>query len=448
MNILSFRDPSGKIITKNKKILRIINNPESKFFKKLFSEAWYKKLVQKNLIQESIFLKKRKNYSVYSHKEFFFPIFANQFCAEQLYQAGILTLEIAIEAIKNNISLKDASAWNVVFDNAKPIFIDVTSFENYKHEKVWFAYGQFCRHFIIPLILHNEVKLKISDFFNSYRDGLDPIFAKNILGIKSLKSLSSIETIFLPSLFNKKSRKVDIADAHGRFNKEIYLRNILRLKKYLESNRPKKSATKWADYEEQKFHYSNRDLILKKKFISEVSEFIKGPALDLGCNRGEYSIQLAQKKIKVVSSDFDQDCLNQLQANLNNSNITVCDLNIANPTAAIGWDNKEHKSFIEKAKNKFDLVMCLGLLHHLIISERIPIDKILKTFSLLSKRYLLIEFVDKTDQKFIEIAKSNLYLYEHFTEFFFEKKINNLFTIKKKKRLSYAKRSLYLLKKK
>ena len=92
--------------------------------------------------------------------------------------------------------------------------------------------------------------------------------------------------------------------------------------------------------------------------------------------------------------------------------------------------------------------MCLGLLHHLVVSERIPIKKILKTFSLLSKKYLLIEFIEKDDRKFIEVANYNLNLYNYFTEDYFEKKIKNLFIIKQKQKLKNSKRILYLLKKK
>ena len=447
MSNFSFRDPIGFVINKNNKILRKINFKEDNFYKILFKKKWYKKLVREKKIQNISYLRSNKKFSTYLHEKFIFPIFPNEFCAEQLYQAGMLTIEIALESIKDNVILKDASAWNVVFDDAKPVFIDVTSFEIYKKERVWFAHGQFCRHFIIPLILHKETKLKISSLFNGHRDGVAPNLAKKILGLKTFKTLASFETIFLSSIFNYKSKKINFTNFNGRFNKEIYIENILRLKKYLKSVRPEKVNSKWSDYEENRTHYSNNDLKLKNRFVSIVSKIVNGIALDLGCNKGEYSLQLAKKKIKVISADFDQDCLNQFQRNLKNHNITICDLNIANPTPSIGWENKEHKSFIERAKNKFDLIVCLGLLHHLIITERIPIEKILKTFSLLSKKYLLIEFVDKEDRKFIEVANYNLNLYNYFTEDYFEKKIKNFFIIKQKQKLKNSKRIIYLLRK-
>jgi len=444
----SFRDPQGKVLIKKNKIFRLINYNENNFFKILFEKRWYKKIVKKKFVQEASYIRSNSKYAIYSHKKLIFPIFVNEFCAEQLYEAGKLTIKLAIDAFKNNYQLKDASAWNIAFDNSKPIFLDVTSFEKYNYEKNWLAYGQFCRHFIIPLTLHNELRIKISDLFIRYRDGIDPVVAKNLLGIKTIKTLSSIETILLPSLLNKSSLNEKFFNQFNRFNKEIYLNNILRLEKYLNKNRPKKNKSTWTNYEKERNHYSKKDLLLKKIFVLNCSKNIKGLILDLGCNTGQYSILLSKMtKRKIVSADYDDLSLNILQSELKKSNVTVCDINIANPSSAIGWDNKEHKSFLERAEKKFDLVISLGLLHHLIISERVPMEKIIKTFHTISKKYLLVEFICNQDEKFINIAKSNLYLYKNINQKNFESILKNIFIILKKQNLNFSKRTIYFLKK-
>ncbi len=48
-----------------------------------------------------------------------------------LKAAALRHLEIQIELLKNNISLSDASAYNVQFDGANPVFIDYLSFRRY-----------------------------------------------------------------------------------------------------------------------------------------------------------------------------------------------------------------------------------------------------------------------------------------------------------------------------
>ena len=45
-----------------------------------------------------------------------------------------------------------------------------------------------------------------------------------------------------------------------------------------------------------------------------------------------------------------------------------------------------------------DLVLCLGLLHHLILGEGRDLGKILEILSALSKKALILEYVDLSDR--------------------------------------------------
>ena len=189
MKQISFRDPIGTVYESNNKIYRAINKNKKKFFEKLLSEDWYKTLVNEEKIQISYWPEETNNdlnYFNIEHKKFDFPIFPHEMCSEQLYESALLTLEIAIVAFKHKIILKDASAWNVLFDKSKPIFCDITSFEEWQGEKLWFAYGQFCRHYIIPLILSKYLKINTASFFLTNRDGINPEDAQHLLGFKTI----------------------------------------------------------------------------------------------------------------------------------------------------------------------------------------------------------------------------------------------------------------------
>jgi len=67
--------------------------------------------------------------------------------------AALLTLDIQKTALEFNMSLKDASAYNIQFVGGKPILIDTLSFEKYQPGQPWVAYRQFCQHFLAPLAL-------------------------------------------------------------------------------------------------------------------------------------------------------------------------------------------------------------------------------------------------------------------------------------------------------
>ena len=60
------------------------------------------------------------------------------------------------------MSLKDATAYNIQFENGKPIFIDTTSFEKYTEGQPWIAYKQFCQHFLAPLALMSYTDIRLS----------------------------------------------------------------------------------------------------------------------------------------------------------------------------------------------------------------------------------------------------------------------------------------------
>lgn len=53
--------------------------------------------------------------------------------------------------------LKDASAYNVQFRGARPVFIDTLSFERHPEGTPWMAYRQFREHFLVPLLLVSRV---------------------------------------------------------------------------------------------------------------------------------------------------------------------------------------------------------------------------------------------------------------------------------------------------
>jgi 2-polyprenyl-3-methyl-5-hydroxy-6-metoxy-1,4-benzoquinol methylase len=451
----SFRDPLGFVIETNGKIYRGINKQEENFYKNLFSAKWFSDLVNLNKIQASYSQNLNQlndQYFWLNHSKFHFPLFPHEISSEQLFKSALLTLEIAKISLQNNFVLKDASAWNVVFDKGRPIFIDVTSFEAYSGQSLWLAYGQFCRHFIIPLLLYKYLKISPAKLFLSSRDGVDPTDAKLMLRWNSFTSLAAFETVFLPTLIKgpkKNGTQIKLNTANYEVNKKILASTFLRLESYIKNLQPSRFNRKstWSEYESDRFHYSSDDLDAKYSFVSDSLKQTNGPVLDIGCNQGEYSLLAASFGLSVLATDFDEDSLNKLESKNNLSNLSISLLNICEPTPSIGWDNNEHISFLEKARGNFEMVLCLGLIHHMLVTERIPLNLIIEFLLKLSNKYLVLEWVDYDDQKFMEISSYQEKLYSFLNSTYFEKLINDKFKIIKKLKLQKAKRTLYLLEK-
>jgi len=89
------------------------------------------------------------------------------------YRDAVLTvLQIQEIALNYGMTLKDASAYNIQFVNGSPMLIDTLSFETYREDRPWAAYGQFCRHFLAPLLLMSRVDVRLGRLMQNYIDGV------------------------------------------------------------------------------------------------------------------------------------------------------------------------------------------------------------------------------------------------------------------------------------
>ena len=74
-----------------------------------------------------------------------------EWCFSQLKDAALTTLSIQQIAMQHDMSLKDASAYNIQFLQGRPVLIDTLSFERYREGEPWIAFRQFCQHLLAPL---------------------------------------------------------------------------------------------------------------------------------------------------------------------------------------------------------------------------------------------------------------------------------------------------------
>ena len=69
---------------------------------------------------------------------------------------------------------------------------------------------------------------------------------------------------------------------------------------------------------------------------------------------------------------------------------------VANPSPCWGWRNRERVDLESRAKPQ--LVLCLALLHHMVISCNIPMRDFVRWLSDLADQ-LIIEYVSRDDEK-------------------------------------------------
>lgn len=420
--IRSWRDPSGFVYEEAGCVYRAVAPAGAAQLRALLDSHWYQALVAEGVIPGSRWcavgppsFAEASNYSWLEHDALAFPCYPHEITALQLYDAASLTLRLANTALAHGWQLKDASAWNVLHCNGKPVFCDILSFEPVSPSGIWDAYAQFCRHFVIPLLLYRELQLEPAKLFLIYRDGMSPEKAQPMLkGFRALRQ-PALETVTLPRFFVNRGRSAlrRKPTAHPAPALAAYLlgRTFKRLRRHIDAVKPDTDGMRsvWRNYESSRNHYDQADMHAKHEFVRAVLSLLPGTrVLDLGCNAGEFSKLAAAQAKHVVAVDFDDGALSLLYAELRQhpANIAPVLLDIGRPTPAVGWMNREVRSFLERAQGKFDIIMALGLLHHLLVTERISLGQILQMFLALEASTLVIEWIEPADLRFGELGGS------------------------------------------
>jgi len=418
------------------------------------SSGLYEKLLKENLIvsheEADIRLAlDNKAYKIIKPSKLDFISYPYEWSFSQLKDAALATLKIQKIALKHGMILKDSSAYNIQFSSGLPILIDTLSFEKYKENQPWSAYRQFCQHFLAPIALMSYKDIRLSQLLKIYIDGIPLDLASSLLPTKTKLSFSLLSHIHLHS---KAQARYSKGKKDGKEVK-VSLNGLIGIVDNLNSSIKKMSwkprGTEWSDYYEETNY--TEDSFQEK--IRIVDNYLVGnkeikTLWDLGANTGEFSRLASKKGINTIAFDIDPSAVEKnylISKNDNDDNILplICDL--TNPSPDIGWNNTERKSL--KNRGPVDCAMALALIHHLAISNNLPLSMIAGFFSEICN-YLIIEFVPKDDSKVQFLLSSREDIFDNYDEASFEKEFSEFFDIKNKQKITGSQRTLYLMSKK
>jgi 2-polyprenyl-3-methyl-5-hydroxy-6-metoxy-1,4-benzoquinol methylase len=358
------------------------------------------------------------------HERVELAVYAHEWIADQLFAAGLLTIDLAIEAADGGLELKDATPYNVLMSKGRAVFCDVLTFVKRSASPLWPPYGQFQRNFVLPLYMHRHYALPPHRVFLERRDGIEP--AEALPAVPWYRRLYPLELqlVTLPALLTTPGPAQGAAashlDARSARSDFVFKRSLERLRRQLLKLRPSpRRNSAWAGYEAQCDHYSSADRERKHEFVQRALAQTK-PArvLDLGANAGEYSRVAAKGGAHVVAADADLHALQVLHRRNERERLPISPLvlNLARPTPALGWRNREFASFLDRARGQFDMVLALALLHHVIVTERVPLDEFVALLADLQSPQVVLEWVSPQDMKFRQIAGMNAHLYAELDE--------------------------------
>lgn len=446
----SYRDPSGFLFYHNDILYRQVNQFFKNDFEKFSNGGLYQHLVK----SEILIAHKTIHQNLTGVADWFLTLepekipfisYPYEWCFDMLKDAALVTLHAAQEAMKYGMMLKDATAYNVQWHKGKMVFIDSLSFENYDETKPWIAYRQFCEHFLAPLALMHYLKSPLQNLLLAYPDGIPVGIAKRMLPARTKFNLNTFLHLHLHAsiAFNApRAQKAVKPFSPGK------LKNLLKsLEEMVQSFSLNATSGVWSNYYQEAFQ--REDYISQKKEIIEkwIKEIPLKTAIDVGANEGEFSELLAQKNINTISADFDHYSINRLYNRIKGKNapcLLPLVIDLANPSPAIGVNNDERTSFLNRAKT--EMVLALAVIHHLAIGKNIPFERIAELFSRLGNS-LIIEFVPKSDEKIQLMLQQKRDVYFDYTEENFLTAFEKFFSFYKKSEIGTSGRTLYLLKK-
>jgi ribosomal protein L11 methylase PrmA len=204
-------------------------------------------------------------------------------------------------------------------------------------------------------------------------------------------------------------------------------------------------GTEWGNYY-QITNYTEiafkEKMDLIKGWLTEVSPNM---VWDLGANNGVFTRLASDRGISSVSFDIDPAAVEQNYRQVKTAkekHILPLILDLTNPSAAIGWHNRERESF--SARGPVDMVFALALIHHLAISNNVPLQH-LADFFYDTGEWLVIEFVPKADSQVQKLLQNREDIFDQYLRADFEEIFASRFSIHKKVALRESERTLYLM---
>lgn len=420
----TFRDPAGSLRIEGEEVLRTVNPQYAaealRFLRSEIAERW----ANDGLLVKSKVVHDREGQPLLlKHPRIPFPSYPWEWTPGQWMSAGELTLDLCEQLLDGGWILKDATPLNVLFDGGRPVFVDVLSVEpRAPQSPLWLAYGQFARTFLLPLAAYKYLGWPLAATFHR-RDGYEPADLYPFLSTLERWSAPLRSLVTLPYLLERKKPAGNPGPPKLQNDPEIAAavlrRNIRCLRKALQSLRPQPCNSRWSCYPESANHYDARDRQQKQGFVRRALTML-GPqhVLDIGANTGEYSRIAARSGAQVVAWDTDVMACERNWREARQTGLAIQPLVVdaARPTPAAGWRNGESLSLLERSYNRFDCVLMLGIVHHLLVADQIPLDDVAELLALLARQWVIVEWVPKSDPRFLELCRGRDDLYNHLEE--------------------------------
>jgi hypothetical protein len=454
----SFRDPSGFVFRRDGVLYRQVNVAYREHYDRLVATGLLDELSGAGMLVpheevDAAPWSAAPAYRVLRPEPLPFISYPYEWAYSQLQDAALLTLEIQRRALGAGLTLKDASATNVQFRGAQPVFIDTLSFEILREGEPWQAYRQFCQHFLAPLALMGRVDVRLGRLLWAHVDGIPLDLAARILPRSSWFRMGLLLHLLVHARFQEGHADTRVPagptsstkPSRPAFGKRSMLGLVDSLRETVEALRWTPPKTAWAEYVSDNT-YTVAARAEKRRQVAEYLDIAApGSVWDLGANTGEYSRIAAARSVSTVSFDLDPVCVERNYRDARRAmerRLLPLWIDLTNPSPGCGWRGRERLGLRERAPA--GAALALALVHHLAIGNNVPLPEIAEFLSELAP-WLVIEFVPKGDAQVQRLLRGRVDIFDAYSREGFEDAFRARFTIKRVAAIPDSERTLYLM---
>ncbi len=388
------------------KVFRGIHEEYVEQVKELFDTGMMKELIDNKLFVKTWVSDVRiEGFNlVIEHERINYWNYPYEWSFSMLHSAANVVLEANKIANKYNYELFDVHAYNVVFDMARPKYVDFGSFfkRDSKNGRSWSGYLNFYNSFYMPLYLYTKGYSDVSNSIYLY-NGLYNDKDLFLLRHKYSGLLGSALADLLYKVHNT-TRRVAVA-RHSRiidkYGSHKHIKKLLKFKKFYQNRFTTKKAGKlirsvrksrinsyWKDYHNDK-NPATDDRFLRITSLINTKLEDATSLIELASNQGKFAnhvLENTQLK-KVIATDYDKNAVDHIfKTNENRKDVLPLLYDFVRP------NNRSNTLSISK-RIQADIVMALAVTHHLLLTQDVSLNHIFKVLASHTTKYVIVEFM-------------------------------------------------------
>ncbi len=335
-----------------------------------------------------------------------------------LKKIALRTLWLANELAPTH-TLADAKPQNFQPYKGNYVLIDHGSVVKRKPETPFYPAGEIVLNFALPLALESYTGIPFRKV---------DIQHVGLLPAVSFAKIFQLLYFHMARMFQHKKAKPDL-----KVSDEKYRRGLDLIKRLIQSIKLKEFKP---DYE--------TDALKKEQVKHKIEEFRPKRVIDVGAYAGDYSHLAALSGAElVIAIENDAAAVNHIALTAMPQVIPIM-ANWADPTPATGIINQERRALMARFWDfDADLLLFLGVIHHIRIRDGIPVAKIIQSIAFTEAKRVIIELVTIDDDRARELAPMRPDLFSDLREEPFRRELERCFSIEQTHHLSNT-RILYV----